>query len=343
MSTEEQEMSQPQGSAGLVRGIPSRRIKTAGVLDLRGVPAQEVAQIESIEMAGIILVDEDNRAALGKVPTQLAGTVATAPADLRVIVQPDLEITRSMLEAMSPGQKVMMVGNIYFHPEVPPALAAEKFDDLRLVGILVACEGLLGALFGKVETTGVSVLLPDNVGPVLRSTGQTALTSDYLDRLADGTSYVNIGQTSISAEVSEELLNRKIARYYNVGQTTGPAPLLNLLQSRCSTNLGQFQVAEPAEGAEGAHVENYGKRRISRAFLERLRDGSHYENYGETVIGDDVPEELLARKIARYENYGRTLGPARLVAVLEERCLENYGAFEGAEDAGGSGEGAPAQ
>jgi hypothetical protein len=314
-------------SAGLIRGIPSRRIKTAGVLDLRGVPAEEVAKIESIEMAGVVLADEANRAALGKVKMNLAGTVAVVPPDLRIIIQPELEVSKGMVEAMAPGQKLMIVGNVFFKPEVPAALAAERFEDLRIVGILVVCEGVVGALFGKLEITGITVSLPNDVGNVVRAVGQAELTTGYLSRLADRTTYVSVGQTTIASDVTEELLGQKIVSYHNIGQTSGPVALISLLQSRCATNLGQFEVAEAEEGAEGATVNNFGERKLTRAFLERLQDNSHYENFGRTVIEEDIPEELLTRKLRSYRNFGRTEGPARLLASLEDRCVENFGVF----------------
>jgi hypothetical protein len=109
-------------SAGVIRGIPSRRIESAGVLDLRGVPAEQVAQIESIKSAGIILLDEKNSAALANVSVESAGSIVVAPSDLRVIVQPDITISRAMAEGMPSGQKVMVVGNAFIRPDVPAAL-----------------------------------------------------------------------------------------------------------------------------------------------------------------------------------------------------------------------------
>ncbi len=331
---EEQQQEPTAESAGLVRGIPSKRIRTAGVLDLRGVPAEEVAKIEHIEMAGVVLADETNRAALGNVKMNLAGSVVVVPPDLKVIIQPELEVSKGMLAGMAPGQKLMMVGNVFFRPEVTPALAAEKFEDLRIVGIMVACEGVVGALFGKLETIGITVSLPDDVGNVVRAVGQTSLTTDYLSRLPDGSTFINVGQTSVADGVTEELLGQKIAAYHNVGQTTGPAGPLSLLQSRCTTNLGQFQPSQPEEAGEegGGTVSNFGKRTLTRRFLERIKDNSQYENFGRTVIDADVPEELLTQKIRGYRNFGKTVGPGNLIAVLEDRCTENFGVFAESPD-----------
>jgi hypothetical protein len=236
-------------TAGIVEGVPSRHIESSGVLDLRGVPAEKVAQIESIQHAGVILLDEQNRDALDQVSIQSAGAVVVAGPDVRVLVEPWLEFSRSTVEGMPAGQKLMLVGIVLFKPDVPPALVAEKFDTLRVVGVLLACAGVRGALLGKMDITGVSVTLPDDVGPIVKSIGHTLVTPGYLSHLPDHLTYVNIGATEFAAEVSEELVARKIESYHNVGATIAPAPLLDLLKARCPTNLGKF--SEPGAEEEG--------------------------------------------------------------------------------------------
>ncbi len=68
----------------------------------------------------------------------------------------------------------------------------------------------------------------------------------YLSRLQDNSIYVNVGETEITPEVTEEMLARKIATYCNIGHTAARAPLVTLLKSRCPTNLGQFEETQPA-------------------------------------------------------------------------------------------------
>jgi len=92
-------------------------------------------------------------------------------------------------------------------------------------------------------------------GPEFSNLGEMTLTREFLLRLHDGTEYHNLGRTAISADVTEDLLARKIGKYINLGQTIGPARLLAVLVSRlCEDNLGQFiEAPEPAHGeAAGA-------------------------------------------------------------------------------------------
>jgi hypothetical protein len=229
---------------GLVKGIPGRRVGVNGVLDLRGVAQERVAGIESLKINGVVLMDEGNRDGLADVKTQINGTVLVVDPDLRLIMEPDMEFSKAAMAAMPAGQKVMLVGNVFFKPDVPAELIGEKFERLYVVGIVLACEGVQGALLGKGEITGISITLPDNVGEVVRSVGESRWTQEYVSRLADGTTYVNIGETRIADEVPEDLVERKIRDYHNVGQTVAREPVLALLKSRCRTNMGEFSAEE---------------------------------------------------------------------------------------------------
>ncbi len=182
---------------GMVKGLTGTRIGINGVLDLRDVPAEQVAKIEALHVNGVVLMDEANRGALSGARSQVNGIVTVADPELRVIVQPDIEFSKASVEAMAPGQKLMVIGDIFFRPDIPPALAAEKFERLNLVGIVIMTEGVQGALLGKVESTGISVLIPDGVAHVVRSIGNNTWTADYLNRLPDNTAYINVGNTTI--------------------------------------------------------------------------------------------------------------------------------------------------
>ncbi len=252
-STAEEMADEGSWQNGVVSGIPGRRIHVNGILDLRGVPAERVAAIESLAINGIVLLDEANRNGLAEVETSINGSTVVADSDLRVIIQPDMEFSKAAVQAMAAGQKMMLVGNVFFKPDVPPGLIAEKFERLHVVGILLACEGVHGALFGKMESTGISITLPDDVGEVVRSMGANKWTKEYVERLADGTTYVNIGATAVPEDVSESLVQAKIAAYHNVGVTEAFEPVLSLLKARCKTNMGEFSIPgeeEPGEACE---------------------------------------------------------------------------------------------
>lgn len=243
-TVEKQQEPGTSGSIGMVQGIPGRKIDSVGVLDLRGVKPEEVAQIESISSVGVVLIDDALRTAMTKITTDSVGSVIAVEKDYRILVEPFLELSKETVEAMPDGQKFILVGIALFKPDVPAELIAAKFADLKVVGVVLSTAGVKGALLGKMEVTGVSVTIPDGGASVVTSLGDNKITPGYLSHLQDGTTYINIGRTQIESDVTEELLARKFSHYCNVGQTVAPAPLLDLLKARCQNNLGEFTTPE---------------------------------------------------------------------------------------------------
>ena len=92
--------------------------------------------------------------------------------------------------------------------------------------------------------------------PVFRNLGIMILTAEFLRSLDDGTSYLNMGRTTIASDVQADLLARKISKYRNMGETVAPAPLLAVLASRChADNLGVFIETPDSEGKQAGAQE----------------------------------------------------------------------------------------
>ena len=240
---------------GLVQGVSGKKVRVNGVLDLRTVPEAVVAEIEALNVNGVILLDEANRNSLADVDSHVNGTVMVADPDLRIIVESSIDFSKGAMEAMPAGQKLLLIGTVFFKPDVPPELIAEKFEQLRVIGILIAGEGVHGALMGRMEHTGLSITLADDAGPLVRSVGKNTWMRSYVSRLGDGTTYLNVGVTTVADDVPEELVEQKIAAYHNVGRTIAPEPVLSLLKARSETNAGQFLTPEEAEQEEAEEEE----------------------------------------------------------------------------------------
>ncbi|MDX1931451.1 MAG: hypothetical protein SFU56_02485 [Capsulimonadales bacterium] len=242
------------GNLGVFRGVPGRSVENVGLLDLRGADVEELKAIESLRNIGAVLIDADRKAALSHVVLENVGSLTAIPADMQVMVGPWQEFSRATVEALSPEQKLLIVGMVLFKPDVPADLVADRFAALEIVGIFLATPAVQGALLGKIRITGVTVTLPDREMPLVHNVGQNRVTPGYLKYLEDGSMYVNMGQTIFGEDVSEELLARKFASYVNVGQTVAPRELLDLLKARCTTNLGDFS-ASGANDESGADAD----------------------------------------------------------------------------------------
>jgi beta-lactamase regulating signal transducer with metallopeptidase domain len=232
------------GGNVVIKGVPQAKIEDVAVLDLRGVAANEVGKIESIEDVAVIILDERNRQALKPKTMSDVGSTIVAPRDARVIVDPLWDVSKATLDAMPKAQKLICVGVVYFRSDVTPALVREKIASLQGSGVLLAPAGVRGALVGISELAGASATLPDDAGPAVHAVGFNQITPGYLERLQDRSVYVGIGATQIAPDVTEELLSRKIATYINVGATTGPKALVDFIKSRAAVNLGVIHAGD---------------------------------------------------------------------------------------------------
>jgi hypothetical protein len=240
----------PASPGKIVKGVSGPTIQDVPILDLRGVPASEVARIQSIKDVSVVVLDAKNRSALKPASMEDVGATVVAGPKARVMVEPFLELSRATLEGMSPRQELILVGIVLFKPDVTPALVNQKFASLNVTGVLLAPAAVRGALMGKAQITGASVTLPADAGTVAHSIGHNRFTAGYLSRLEDRSVYVNIGAVEIAADVTEELLAQKIGTYVNIGVTMGKKPLLERLKSISVTNVGTFAEDEGDDGED---------------------------------------------------------------------------------------------
>lgn len=231
-------------SIGTLQGLPPGRIMHhVGLLDLRDAVPEQLALVEEIHTVDVLLLAEETRAFLQPANMHHVGSIIVATSEERVLVTPQLELSCSGIEALPGGQKLLVMGSVFFQPDVPAGLVAEKFESLRVFGVLIACRGVHGALVGKMQIlNGVTLALPDEIGTVVRAQGETRMTPEYLSALSEGTTYVNVGQMHLDDGLSVEMMRTQIDSYYNVGDTIGPASLIATLQARCSMNLGHFRL-----------------------------------------------------------------------------------------------------
>jgi hypothetical protein len=231
------------GSVGVLQGVsPGRSIHHTGVLDLRGVPSDQVAQLEEVGSADVMLLDEQNRNALRGVNIHHVGSILIAPAEERVIVTPQMDLDREGIEFMPDEQRLLFVGNVFIRPDVPPEIVARKFASVRVIGILIAGAGALGALTGRLQFgNGVTIGLPEDTGPIVRNTGEVRMLPEYLEALPDDATYINFGEVKVSGGVSASVVQQKIRAYYNLGETSGKPESIAVLHARCRMNNGNFE------------------------------------------------------------------------------------------------------
>jgi DNA-binding transcriptional MerR regulator len=153
-------------------------------------------------------------------------------------------LTRGLLSGMKDNSNVDNMGALKIAEDVPEELLLQKIGRFKNMGRVTGPGKLLGVL-QRVCSSNMG-LFEDSAG-IMKSIcneGDTVITKDYLERLDDGTTFLNEGTVEIAEDVPEELLLQKIAEYENEGETRGPSQLLAALQSRCRNNEGTFSKAD---------------------------------------------------------------------------------------------------
>lgn len=240
----EEEAPAGASNTGTVRGVPGPTVMNVGVLDLRGASVEDLAKLERVKNVGTILISPGMTGDLANAVMENVGGMVEATEADRVVIGPVMEIDRAMLEGMPDNQRLIVIGILAFANDAPAELIAQKFELLRLTGILIAPAPVRGALLGKMEHTGIAVTVSPTSGGVIRTMGEQKVTAGYLSHIKPDSAYINIGRTEFDDSVTLDQLKAKISAYYNVGATVARQELREYLQANCAANMGVFLDSE---------------------------------------------------------------------------------------------------
>src|SRR5262245_33879235 len=83
---------------GTLQGLrPGRSMHHVGLLDLRRIPPEQLAQVEEIHTVDVLLLEEQTREHLRLATLHHVGSILVAAPDERVLVTPQLELTRAAI------------------------------------------------------------------------------------------------------------------------------------------------------------------------------------------------------------------------------------------------------
>ena len=114
---------------------------------------------------------------------------------------------------------------------------------------------MLRAGAAKIGTGGrFAATLKAGGGPLVRNLGERRLSAMSLNHLESGSVFLNLGHVQITADVTVAMIQAKISDYHNIGHTEGPEEVIAYLQSRASTDLGDFSVKVPENAPDSGAV-----------------------------------------------------------------------------------------
>lgn len=189
---------------------------------------------------------------------------------------------------------------------------------IKNIGILDARKAKIERILEitKIMNVGVLAVSPENraelarismlnVGSILEleegykfQTGTMVMNKAMLENAQDGIRLCLVGQLTVDADISPELLQQKLLGFYLVGQASVPEHLYGTFMSCVKEVTG---VVSPESGSG---KKSMGKIKLTNDYLKELEDATELSVMGVVTLDEELDEALFRQKIARLKVMG---------------------------------------
>lgn len=217
------------------------------MVDLSGVRSRDEVAGMRLEKIGAVLVPEDLPDLLAGVACDKIGAIIPVPAGCRVVSQTgNLEIAGESLAAGDDKTILMLVGQVVVTPEVSQV----GYRGVILIGVALLPRGAQKALAGKLINQTGEILYYEGANPRV-FVEDMRFTKGFLDLVQEPMALLLIGDGTFAADVTPELLSRKVQSIALIGDATVEDPaLLPMVQYLAKHAVGSIKVA--SAGTESA-------------------------------------------------------------------------------------------
>lgn len=229
------------------------RIREMGILDLRAAKTPEdLREITSIEEVGVVLIPEHLAVALAGIPMHEVGTIAAIPVGANIQAQiGQIYLTGEALAAGDPETILVVVGQLW----IKTLVTQVSYKEVRVIGQAIAPRGSEAGFGAKLSVQGQIIYIPAEARLMM---GDETWSRAFLELLPKPTPFVIMGNLTVAADVTVELLQNKVPEIVLMGHIGAPAVLVPLLQVLTIEKMGDISAnegdAEP-EGSEGSSAE----------------------------------------------------------------------------------------
>ncbi len=220
--------------------VPSGHIHEVAVLNLLSAKsAEEFKNITSISEVGVILVPEHLAGALMQIPMSEVGTIAPIPGGDNVNLQVgQIKLSGEALAAGDPERILVAVGQVF----ITSVVQSVGYKGIHLTGQLFATRGSEDALGSKlIHVNGQTFYLPADPRLFM---GDESIGKEFLELLPEPAPLVIMGNLTIEADVTRDLMQSKINEIVLMGQLRVPKPLLPLAQVLTKEKMGEIKSYE---------------------------------------------------------------------------------------------------
>jgi hypothetical protein len=293
-------------------------IENIGLLDLTGASAERLAEISRIENVGLILVPEGLTVRVERISRNVGATIPIPEGVTIKVISGQATVGGEVFANRDGDENIVLVvsGQVI----VTSPIQQVGYRDVIVSGQILAprgSEGVLGA--GITRLAGQTIFYPYTEGMEVRiRSGQIKMSGEAL---ANPTGNENdlllvVGQLVITGPVERVGYKELIV----VGQAAAPRESEAILGQHTGSSVGQI-------GYYANRNPRFfmGEDHFAAAFFELLPEPVTLVLLGDHRIEQNVPVDLLQKKVSEITLLGRLRAPRRLVPVLQVLAVEKLG------------------
>jgi hypothetical protein len=213
------------------------------------LPTELIEQkLGQLHVDGKVVIAEENSAILGKLQGQSGSNDATIiPAGFDYVERP-LTLDADMLETFA-ARKLFCTSLVQFDAGVTPERLASAIDKLVATNLLIAPSHLRKPLAQRCDLLNTRAIF--YTGKLWFIDGEVTLDQAWFDALEGQATLVVSGELILAPTLDPATLTARLARVHNLGEISGSAAQLAVLQARAETNEGEWNETTRATATDG--------------------------------------------------------------------------------------------
>lgn len=192
-------------------------IRNVATLDLRTATAEAVAGIRRIDNVASIIYAAENAEFIGKLQIGNVASMVKVPTGARVLMGQETLSAQTFQDLEEPLD-LYVVGQLTIAADVTADALRQGLNSLSVTGQLFYPEAIAGAVKSKLQEISGQAVAYSPDAKIIQ--GRLALTAQFLQGLADDSSFFVMGRLEATQVLSNDLLAQKIKKIELMGRVT---------------------------------------------------------------------------------------------------------------------------
>ncbi|WP_350344786.1 hypothetical protein PRVXT_001226 [Proteinivorax tanatarense] len=206
-------------------------VKLLDNIDLK-IVEEKLGKVEFAEK--VIIKEEFFNVLKDKISNLDTARIEIVPSD-HLFIDENLNIDELNIKRFNKA-KVMVKGNVTFRGDVSSEQVQEHIDSLVVDGIIACPNKIVECIFDICQDPQTEIITYE--GEMITNNSKLNISESMLKYKTESVAIINFGKIEVDDDVSEELLNEKIEKFYNYGKILADEKHLGIIHGKAKTNAG---------------------------------------------------------------------------------------------------------